>query len=219
VIIKKTPAEIEQMAAAGAILVATLELLESKVRAGVSTEELDQAAERFIRSQGAVPSFKGYHGFPGSICASPNSMVVHGIPGPYRLSRGDILSIDVGVTRDRAVAVRRRRAMPRGQPPRRRLARDPAGGRGRRAVGRAFTRRPRGRARHARGSPSAELRRTGQGAVARGGDGAGHRTDDHRRPRRSTRHERYVTAERRIRARGWGPTRISCYHPESRSVE
>jgi methionyl aminopeptidase len=104
VIIKKTAAEIEQMAAAGAILVATLDLLESKVRAGVSTEELDQAAERYIRSQGAVPSFKGYHGFPGSICASPNSMVVHGIPGPYRLSRGDILSVDVGVTLDGWVA-------------------------------------------------------------------------------------------------------------------
>jgi methionyl aminopeptidase len=97
-IIKKTAQEIEKIAAAGAILVATLELLESKIRPGVRTEELDAAAERFIRSQGAVPSFKGYRGFPGSICASPNSMVVHGIPGPYVLSRGDILSLDVGVT-------------------------------------------------------------------------------------------------------------------------
>src|SRR5207253_10547667 len=66
--------------------------------------ELDLAAERFIRSQGGEPAFKGYRGFPGSICASPNSMVVHGIPGPYKLSRGDILSLDVGVILDGWVA-------------------------------------------------------------------------------------------------------------------
>src|SRR5664279_2582301 len=85
------------MAAAGAILVKTMNLLASKVRPGVSTKELDQAAEKFISSQGAEPAFKGYRGFPGSICASPNSMIVHGIPGPYTLQRGDILSVDVGV--------------------------------------------------------------------------------------------------------------------------
>jgi methionyl aminopeptidase len=104
VIVKKSPAEIEKMAAAGAILVRTLKLLEGKVREGVTTAELDAAAEKFIRSQGAEPAFKGYRGFPGSICASPNSMVVHGIPGPYRLSRGDIISIDVGVILDGWVA-------------------------------------------------------------------------------------------------------------------
>ena len=79
-------------------------MLRSKIRPGVTTEELDQAAERFIASQGAVPSFLGYRGFPGSICASPNSMVVHGIPGPYKLQRGDVISIDVGVTNDGWVA-------------------------------------------------------------------------------------------------------------------
>jgi methionyl aminopeptidase len=104
VIIRKTPAEIDKMAAAGAVLVRTLKLLEGKVREGVTTADLDQAAERFIRSQGATPAFKGYRGFPGSICASPNSMVVHGIPGPYRLERGDIISIDVGVVLDGWVA-------------------------------------------------------------------------------------------------------------------
>jgi methionyl aminopeptidase len=104
VIIKKTPEQIERMAAAGAILVRTLNLLESKVRPGVTTKELDEAAEKFIRSQGAEPAFKGYHGFPASICASPNSMVVHGIPGPYKLERGDILSVDVGVVLDGWVA-------------------------------------------------------------------------------------------------------------------
>ena len=103
-IIRKTPAEIDKMAAAGAILVRTLKLLEGKVRQGVTTAELDQAAERYIRSQGATPAFKGYRGFPGSICTSPNSMVVHGIPGPYRLQRGDIISIDVGVVLDGWVA-------------------------------------------------------------------------------------------------------------------
>jgi methionyl aminopeptidase len=104
VIIKKSPEEIDRMAAAGAILVRTLRLLEGKVREGVSTADLDEAAERFIRSQGAEPAFKGYRGFPGSICASPNSMVVHGIPGPYELERGDIISIDVGVVLDGWVA-------------------------------------------------------------------------------------------------------------------
>src|SRR5579859_7012337 len=92
------------MAAAGDILVKTLNLLAAKIRPGVSTGELDQAAEKFIRSQGATPAFKGYHGFPGSICTSPNSMVVHGIPGAYRLARGDIISIDVGVVYEGWVA-------------------------------------------------------------------------------------------------------------------
>jgi len=104
VIVKKSPEEIDKMAAAGDVLVRTLHLLAAKVRPGVTTGELDEAAERFIRSQGAEPAFKGYRGFPGSICASPNSMVVHGIPGPYRLQRGDILSVDVGVVRDGWVA-------------------------------------------------------------------------------------------------------------------
>ncbi|HUB35397.1 MAG TPA: type I methionyl aminopeptidase [Solirubrobacteraceae bacterium] len=97
-IVKKSPAEIDRMARAGEVLVATLDMVESKIRPGVTTAELDAAAERFIRSRGATPTFKGYRGFPGSICASPNAMVVHGIPGPYKLSPGDIVSIDVGVT-------------------------------------------------------------------------------------------------------------------------
>jgi methionyl aminopeptidase len=104
VIVKKTPEQIDRMAAAGAILVRTLDLIAGKIRPGVTTGELDEAAERFIRSQGAEPAFKGYRGFPGSICVSPNSMVVHGIPGPYKLERGDILSVDVGVVLDGWVA-------------------------------------------------------------------------------------------------------------------
>ncbi len=103
-IIKKSPAEIERIAAAGAILVKTMSLLQAKIRPGVTTGELDQAAEKFIRSQGAEPAFKGYRGFPGSICTSPNSMIVHGIPGRYKLARGDLLSVDVGVVNDGWVA-------------------------------------------------------------------------------------------------------------------
>jgi methionyl aminopeptidase len=104
VIVRKTPDEIEKMAEAGRVLARCLTLLRAKTRAGVTTGELDKAAEKFIRSQGGEPAFKGYRGFPGSICASPNSMVVHGIPGPYKLGRGDILSIDVGVILDGWVA-------------------------------------------------------------------------------------------------------------------
>src|ERR1700704_368019 len=103
-IIKKTAEEIDRMAAAGSVLVRTMNLLSAKIRPGVTTKELDQAAERFIRSQGATPAFKGYRGFPGSICASPNSMIVHGIPGPYKLAKGDILSVDIGVILDGWVA-------------------------------------------------------------------------------------------------------------------
>jgi methionyl aminopeptidase len=103
-IILKTPEQIEQMAAAGRIQARCLQMLRAKARAGVTTDELDVTAEKFIRSQDAEPSFLGYRGFPGSICASPNAMVVHGIPGGYELRRGDILSIDVGVTKDGWVA-------------------------------------------------------------------------------------------------------------------
>jgi methionyl aminopeptidase len=103
-IIIKTPEQIEQMAAAGEIQARCLKMLRSKVRPGLTTDDLDRAAERFIASAGATPSFLGYRGFPGSICASPNSMVVHGIPGEYALRRGDIISLDVGVTYDGWVA-------------------------------------------------------------------------------------------------------------------
>jgi methionyl aminopeptidase len=104
VIIKKTPEQIELMAASGAIQARCLRMLRSKCHPGITTAELDQAADKFIAAQGAEASFKGYRGFPGSICASPNSMVVHGIPGSYELKRGDVISLDVGVTKDGWVA-------------------------------------------------------------------------------------------------------------------
>jgi methionyl aminopeptidase len=103
-IIRKTPDQVEEMAAAGQILVRCLRMLAAKARPGVTTKELDEAADKFIHSQGAEAAFKGYRGFPASICASPNSMVVHGIPGPYELKRGDLLSVDVGVIKDGWVA-------------------------------------------------------------------------------------------------------------------
>jgi methionyl aminopeptidase len=95
----KSPREIETMAAGGAILAATHQVVRKAVRAGVTTAELDRIAEAFIRSHpGAVPSFKGLYGFPASICASINEEIVHGIPSPKRvLKDGDIVSVDIGV--------------------------------------------------------------------------------------------------------------------------
>jgi methionyl aminopeptidase len=97
-IIRKSAIELAQMERAGRVVVETLELLGEHARPGTTTQELDELAEEFIRSNGGVPTFKGYRGYPASICTSPNSMVVHGIPGPYELRDGDVLSIDVGVT-------------------------------------------------------------------------------------------------------------------------
>jgi len=97
-IVRKSPAEIAQMGRAGRIVAETLALLGERIRPGVTTAELDAVAEEFIRSHDGSPTFLGYRGYPASICASPNDMVVHGIPGPYALVEGDILSVDVGVT-------------------------------------------------------------------------------------------------------------------------
>ncbi len=81
----------------GRITAACLKMLSENVRPGVTTGELDRIAEEFIYDHGGKPEFKGYQGFPASICASPNAMIVHGIPGSYRLEEGDIISLDVGV--------------------------------------------------------------------------------------------------------------------------
>jgi len=96
----KTPEQIADMRRAGLVVGQTLELLRSSVRVGISTGELDAIAEDNIRSSGATPSFKGYHGFPGSICASVNDEVVHGIPGDRVLADGDVISIDCGAIVD-----------------------------------------------------------------------------------------------------------------------
>jgi methionyl aminopeptidase len=92
------------MARAGKIVRGCLDLLGKAIEPGILTRELDRLAESYIRDRGGVPTFKGYRGFPGSICASPNDMVVHGIPGKVRLHEGDILGVDVGVTVDGYIA-------------------------------------------------------------------------------------------------------------------
>ena len=103
-IVRKSAAEIAKIAAAGAVLADCIDALAEAAAPGVTTGELDRLAERFIRTHRGTPTFLGYRGFPASICASPNDMVVHGIPGKYRVFEGDLLSIDVGVTMDGYVA-------------------------------------------------------------------------------------------------------------------
>jgi methionyl aminopeptidase len=104
VIIRKAPAEIDRMARAGEVVAETLALIGERAKPGLSTQELDELANEYIRSRGGVPTFMGYRGYPASICTSPNDMVVHGIPGLYTLREGDVLSVDVGVTLDGFVA-------------------------------------------------------------------------------------------------------------------
>jgi methionyl aminopeptidase len=104
VIIRKSPQEIETMARAGVVVAETIALLEEHVQPGVTTGELDAIADEFIRSRNGIPTFKGYRGYPAATCLSPNSMVVHGIPGTVKLQDGDILSVDVGVTLEGFVA-------------------------------------------------------------------------------------------------------------------
>lgn len=95
-IICKTPREIEIMREAGRIVALTHQELKQHITPGITTKELDQIAEKTIQKYGAMPSFKGYNGFPGSICASVNEELVHGIPGKRKLEEGDIISIDIG---------------------------------------------------------------------------------------------------------------------------
>jgi methionyl aminopeptidase len=93
----KSPQEIEIIRANGRIVAQTLLMLEKAVIPGITTLALDRMAEQFIRDHQAVPSFKGYHGFPNSVCCSVNEQVVHGIPNAKKLQEGDIITLDVGV--------------------------------------------------------------------------------------------------------------------------
>src|ERR671927_1482947 len=97
-IIGKSKKELDKMRAAGRLAGLVLSHLRTLVKPGVTTLELDRAAEKMIRDAGALPTFKGYHGFPYSICASVNEQVVHGFPSDYALQEGDIFSLDCGVT-------------------------------------------------------------------------------------------------------------------------
>jgi methionyl aminopeptidase len=103
-IIRKSSSEIETMANAGRIVADTIALLGENLKPGVTTAELDEIADEYIRSQGGTSSFLGYRGYPASICTSPNDVVVHGIPDGTTLAEGDILSVDVGVILDGFVA-------------------------------------------------------------------------------------------------------------------
>lgn len=103
-IVRKSPREVEIMRVAGKITANALRLAKEIAKSGVTTDYLNEEVEKFIISQGGIPIFKGYRGFPKSICTSINEEVVHGIPGNRKLKEGDILSIDVGVGHRKYVA-------------------------------------------------------------------------------------------------------------------
>lgn len=96
----KTPAEIDILRKAGKILASIIRELESSLKSGMTTKDIDTLAEGFIRRANVLPAFKGYRGFPGCACISVNEEVVHGIPGPKVIKDGDIVSIDVGIIHD-----------------------------------------------------------------------------------------------------------------------
>ena len=99
-IVYKSPEEVEKMRAANALVAGVLSELQATVKPGVTAQELDTVAETRVREAGAVPAFKGYHGYPATLCVSINDAVVHGIPSPRELVEGDIVSLDMGVVLD-----------------------------------------------------------------------------------------------------------------------
>jgi methionyl aminopeptidase len=103
-IIRKGREEIERIARAGELVAATIRHVGERLEPGVTTRELDLVADAFIREHGGVPTSKDYKGYPAAICISPNDLVVHGIPGPYVVEEGDLVTIDVGVTLNEAIA-------------------------------------------------------------------------------------------------------------------
>ena len=103
-IIRKSPRELERMARAGEVVAETIAHVGARLEPGITTGELDRIAERFIASRGGIPTSKDYKGYPAAICISPNEVIVHGIPGPYRVQDRDVVTIDVGVTLDGAIA-------------------------------------------------------------------------------------------------------------------
>ena len=97
-IVIKSPREIEFMRQAGKITAGARSIARQAIADGVSTKEIDKAVNEFIRKSGAIPTFLGYGGFPGSACISVNEVVIHGIPGKRTIRNGDIVSVDVGAT-------------------------------------------------------------------------------------------------------------------------
>ena len=170
----KTPGEIELMDEANRIVHRVLDGIGERVAPGVTTSELDVFAETTIREAGAVPAFLDYKGYPATICASRNDVIVHGIPNDEPLGEGDIVGIDCGVIYkgyfgDRTGAGRR--------PTLGHRCCRAAARRGERLLGRAGVRRPRHRHLVARGPAGAELRHARSRAAAQAGTGAGDRTD------------------------------------------
>jgi methionyl aminopeptidase len=104
VIIRKTADEIERIANAGTLVAETISHIGERLVPGITTGELDREADRFILAGGGIPTSKGYKGYPAAICISPNAVVVHGIPGGHRVQQGDVITVDVGVTLDGAIA-------------------------------------------------------------------------------------------------------------------
>ena len=103
-IIRKSPREIEKIAAAGTLVAETIAHVGTLIAPGLTTDELDAAADDFIRTHGGIPTSEGYKGYPKAICISSNAVVVHGIPGGLEISEGDVVTIDVGVTREGYIA-------------------------------------------------------------------------------------------------------------------
>ena len=103
-IVRKSAHEIELMARAGEVVAGALARLEARLEPGISMIELDRIAEEYIRRNGGVPTSKGYKGFPAATCISPNDMIVHGIPSAYLAREGDVISVDIGVTKDGLIA-------------------------------------------------------------------------------------------------------------------
>lgn len=103
-IIRKGPEEIERIARAGDLVAATIAHVGERVEPGITTAELDRIAESFITAHGGTSTSRGYRGYPAAICISPNEVVVHGIPGPYVVAEGDVVTIDVGATLGGAIA-------------------------------------------------------------------------------------------------------------------
>lgn len=103
-IIRKSAREIEKIAAAGALVAETIAHVGALIEPGLTTEELDDAAGAFIRERGGIPTSEGYKGYPKAICISVNDVVVHGIPDSHEVAHGDLVTIDVGVTLDGAIA-------------------------------------------------------------------------------------------------------------------
>jgi methionyl aminopeptidase len=104
VIIRKSGAEIDRIARAGALVAETIAHVGERIAPGVTTVELDRLADAFIREHGGVPTSQDYKGYPNAICISPNDVVVHGIPGLHRVAEGDVITVDVGITLDGAIA-------------------------------------------------------------------------------------------------------------------